>query len=280
MPSHTRNLALTEWLVLKAKRSNFSVNPTPGYSDSGNLEQDMTDLFKEVGKAAQAANKGWVLFIDEVQYLREPELVALIVAIHEANQQALPIMVCGAGLPQLTKLSGDAKSYSERLFLWNEIGKLEPVDAAQAIREPVIASGAQITEDAVAEILVQTEGYPYFLQEWGHHSWNVANDAVIDVEDVKKATALALHSLDNSFFRVRYDRLTDAERRYTHAMAQVGHEPCKSGDVAKQMGRAPATLTRTRNSVIQKGMVYSPRLGELAFTAPKFGGFMERNAPN
>jgi hypothetical protein len=254
----------------------ISVDPEPGTADSGNLEYDLSEVFEAVGKAASAAGKGWTLLIDEVQYLDAKELSALIVAVHRVNQKNLPLVVFGAGLPQLAALTGEAKSYAERLFEFPKIGALDATSASAAIRNPINDEGEQIDDAALAMIISRTEGYPYFLQEWGFQSWNTAGQSPITIDDVKAASKRSLERLDDGFFKVRFDRLTPKEREYVIAMAALGKGPYRSSDVAEQLQETPSRLGPRRASIIRKGMIYSPEYGDLAFTVPMFDDFLRR----
>ncbi len=255
----------------------IGVASTPGSADSGNLEFDLTEMFILIGKAAQAAGRGWVLLIDEVQYLKEEELAAIIVAVHRVSQKNLPVIVVAAGLPQIAKLSGDAKSYSERLFSYPSVGALETAAANSAIRNPLNDEGIQINDDALARIVEMTSGYPFFIQEWGHHAWNVAQTSPITLEDVSNASKLALNRLDAGFFKVRMDRLTGAEVEYVEAMASLGSGPYRSTDVADALKKESSALGPRRASIINKGMIYSPSYGEVDFTVPLFDDFLQRH---
>lgn len=254
----------------------IAVDPEPGVADSGNLEFDLVDLFQAVGKAAQAANRGWALMIDELQYLGEPELAALIVAIHRANQTGLPLLFFGAGLPQIAALSGEAKSYAERLFSFPPIGALDAEAAAAAIRQPIEDEGETITDTAINAIFQVTQGYPYFLQEWGFQAWNVSDASPISDNDVATASSQAVARLDTGFFRVRLERLTPKERAYVIAMAHLGAGPYRSADVAEALQESIQSLGPRRASIIAKGMIYSPAHGDIAFTVPKFDDFLRR----
>ncbi|MGK2286598.1 ATP-binding protein [Pedomonas sp. V897] len=256
----------------------IGVEPTPGYADSGDLEFDVTEMFELIGKAARTAGRGWALFIDEVQYLKEKELAAIIVAVHRINQKSLPVVVFAAGLPQMAQLSGDTKSYSERLFTYPSVGALDAVAARDAIRNPLHKEDVEITDEALARIVEKTEGYPFFIQEWGHHAWNVAEKSPITLEDVERASVRALERLDRGFFKVRMDRLTNAEILYVNGMARLGRGPYKSTDVANMLGKKPTSLGPTRASIIQKGMIYSPSYGTVDFTVPLFDDFLRRRS--
>lgn len=254
----------------------IGIEPEPGTADSGNLEIDLAEMFEHIGRAASAAGRAWALLIDEVQYLTNEELGAVIVAVHRMSQRGLPVMVFAGGLPQIAKLSGDAKSYSERLFIYPEIGALKPEAAREAIEKPLRDEGVEIEPAALDLILKHTAGYPFFLQEWGHHAWNTAQGSPITLDDVVVATNKALERLDNGFFKVRLDRLTRAEVDYANAMARLGAGPYKVGDVAEVLGKDQRSLGPRRASIIQKGMVYAPSYGDVAFTVPLFDDFLRR----
>lgn len=254
-----------------------SVDPEPGVADSGNLEYDIIELFLKVGEATKAANRGWTLLIDEVQYLSPEELGALIVAIHRLNQKALPVLLFGAGLPAIAALSGDAKSYAERLFIFPKIDALSDVDAANAIRQPIEEEGESIDEGVLHEIVALTRGYPYFLQEWGHQVWNVSPQSPIVPSCIEAAGKEALRRLDEGFFKVRIDRLTPKEKEYVIAMARLGAGPYRSSDVAEILGEKLTTLGPRRAQIIAKGMIYSPAHGDIAFTVPMFDEYLKRH---
>lgn len=254
----------------------LGVDPEPGTADSGDLQLDLPDLFEAIGRAAASAGRAWLLLIDEVQYLKDHELAAVIVAQHRMAQRNLPVLVFAAGLPQIAKLSGDAKSYAERLFVFPKVGALPRVSAVDAIRKPLQEEDAEIDDDALDHLLDRTGGYPFFLQEWGHHSWNTASASPIRLVDAEAATGLALARLDAGFFKVRFERLTRAEVDYVHAMASLGAGPYKVGDVAQQLGKSLSALGPRRASIIQKGMIYSPSYGDVDFTVPLFDDFLRR----
>ena len=253
-----------------------SVDAEPGVADSGNLEIDVTDLFLMVGRAAKAAQKGWTILIDELQYLNKDELSALIVALHRVSQKDLPVKLFGAGLPQIAALSGNAKSYAERLFDYPPIGALSEESATAAIREPIVGGGESISDEALQQIVHTTKGYPYFLQEWGYQSWNAAQQSPISVNDVKFATEAAIQRLDDGFFRVRFDRLTRKEREYVMAMAELGSGPYRSSDVADQLQLDLQQLGPRRAQIIKKGMIFSPSHGDVDFTVPMFDEYLLR----
>jgi hypothetical protein len=255
----------------------ISVDPELGVADSGNLELDLADVFMRVGETARAAGSAWTLLIDEIQYLTAKELAALIVALHRVSQKNLPVMLFGAGLPQIAALAGEAKSYAERLFDFTAIGPLDRAAAISAIRRPIEEEEESIDDEALELIVTRTEGYPFFLQEWGYHTWNFADRSPFSRSDVDRASAKALERLDAGFFRVRFDRLTPKERDYVQAMAKLGKGPYRSGDVAAALGEAPQSLGPRRAAIIAKGMIYSPQHGDIDFTVPMFDEFLRRN---
>ena len=257
----------------------FDFEPEPGLADNGDLEHDLQALLETVGAAAQKAGTALVMFIDELQYVEEPELASLITALHRTAQRRLPVVMVGAGLPQLRGRMGKAKSYAERLFDFPEIGPLTASAARIAIAKPVEANGVSIDAEALESILAKTQRYPYFLQEWGKHTWDTAKVSPITRQDVETASVAAIAALDESFFRVRFDRLTPVEKKYLRAMAEMGPGPHRSGDVAEQLGRGVTSLGPTRSQLIAKGMVWSPSHGDTAFTVPLFDEFMCRIIP-
>ncbi len=257
----------------------FDLEPEPGLADNGDLEHDLQALIEAVGFAAQKAGTALVLFIDELQYVEELELASLITALHRSAQRRLPVATVGAGLPQLRGRMGEAKSYAERLFDFPAIGPLAPPAAKLAIAKPATDRGIDITDEALDKIVQQTHGYPYFLQEWGKHAWDVATVSPITGQDVDVASQAAIAALDESFFRVRFDRLTPLEKKYLRAMAQLGPGPHRSGDIAQELDRKVTALGPTRNQLIGKGMIWSPNHGDTAFTVPLFDEFMRRIMP-
>jgi hypothetical protein len=269
--------------ALKLKYHDIEVGldfePEPGLADNGDLEHDLAALLETVGTAAQRAGTALVLFIDELQYVKEEELAALITALHRAAQRKLPVTLVGAGLPQLRGRMGRAKSYSERLFDFPAIGELSPPAARHALVKPALDEGVAIAEDALERILDETRRYPYFLQEWGKHAWDTAERSPITLDDVARASRVAVAALDESFFRVRFDRLTLAEKKYLRAMAELGPGPHRSGDVAAALGRKVTSLAPIRNQLIAKGMIFSPSHGDTAFTVPLFDEFLHRIMP-
>jgi hypothetical protein len=248
----------------------------PGLADNGDLEHDLQALIEQVGAAAKAAGTALAIFVDELQYVPEAQLAALITAMHRTEQRQLPVVLVGAGLPQLRGQMGNAKSYAERLFDFPEIGALPPEAARQAIVRPLEHEGVQITPEALEEILRVTQGYAYFLQVWGSHTWLAAQDSPLTIHDVRTASAAAVATMDEGFFRVRFDRCTPKEKKYLRSMAELGPGPHRSGDIATCMGEKVSSLAPTRSSLIAKGMIWSPNFGDTAFTVPMFDQFMKR----
>lgn len=268
---------------LKVKFNDIEVGldlePEPGLADNGDLEHDLQDLFEVVGQAAAKIDTVIVLFIDELQYVAEAELAALITALHRMAQLQLPVTLVGAGLPQLPGQFGRAKSYAERLFDFETIGPLASFDAEAALEAPARREGVEFEPEALDRIVERTEGYPYFLQEWGLHCWNVAEESTITSCDVATASREVIAALDESFFRVRFDRLTPSEKKYLRAMADLGAGPHRSGDIARVLQRDVQSVAPTRSQLIRKGMVWSPSHGDTAFTVPIFDEFMCRIMP-
>ncbi|MHB1220767.1 MAG: ATP-binding protein [Gammaproteobacteria bacterium] len=249
-------------------------------ADSGDLEVDLAVLFVAIAEAAKDRGTAVAIIIDELQYLDEKELSAIIMAMHRVSQKSLPLILVGAGLPQLVGKAGNSK-YAERLFSYPEVGALTKSDTKIALQAPVKDLGVSFETEALDEIYKTTKGYPYFLQEWGYHAWNVANptSSIITAEDVKAASQLSIANLDKNFFRVRFDRLTPSERKYVRALADFGREPQRSGDIANKLGKAVEQVAPLRAQLINKGMIYSPAHGDIAFTVPLFEEFLLREIP-
>ena len=269
--------------AIKVKYEDVSVGldfaPEAGLADNGDLEHDLPALLEVAGVAAREANTALAIFIDELQYVAEDEIAALITAVHRTNQKKLPVILVGAGLPQLRGKTGNAKSYAERLFTFPMVGPLNESEAKRAIEKPAKDEEVDYKPAASKKIVDATEGYPYFLQEWGNHVWAVADDSPITPDDVDNATDQAIAALDESFFRVRFDRLTPSEKTYLRAMAELGAGPHRSGDIAECLRRNVSSVAPTRSNLISKGMVWSPHHGDTAFTVPMFDQFMKRIMP-
>ena len=254
----------------------MGVDPLEGVADSGELAEDLTDLLVALGEAATDHETGVVFLLDEVQFLNTVELEALIAALHKTVQRQLPITLVGAGLPQLPRLAGEAKSYAERLFKFPTIGRLAPEEAARALVEPAAGLDVAYEDEAVSSIVSSTEGYPYFLQEYGNVLWDLTERPPISLGDVERAQEAIEAKLDGSFFRVRAERTTQLELRYMRAMAELGPEPQQAKDVAGMLDRSSEQLGPTRSRLIDKGLLYTPGHGLAAFTVPQFDRFLRR----
>jgi len=257
----------------------LDIEPEKGAADSGDLESDLPNLFMAVAEAAEERGSFVALLIDELQYFNPKELSALIMAMHKMQQRQLPMVLLGAGLPILPKLAGESKSYAERLFSFPDVGALSEPDAIKALREPTRAASVDFEESALKEIFRLTQGYPYFLQEWGYQSWNRAAASPITLRIVQEATATVIERLDQNFFRVRFDRLTPSEKRFLRAMAGLGAGAHRSSDIAEALKVEINSIGPGRANLIQKGMIYSPAHGDMAFTVPLFDEFMLRAMP-
>jgi hypothetical protein len=256
----------------------IGVEAEAGAADSGDLEADLP--IAALGEAAKSAGRPVAIIIDELQYLSSLEMSALIMAMHKVNQRVLPMAVIGAGLPQLLGLAGNSKSYAERLFTYPAIGALSEPDAVAAIENPAKLEGVKFEEDAIREIMRLTACYPYFLQQWAHDSWNAARGQIITKTDVDQATPIAIRALDESFFKVRFERCTPGEKKYMRALAELGPGPHRSGDIAETLKVKATSVAPTRNNLIKKGMIYSPSYGDTAFTVPLFDEYMKRAMPS
>jgi hypothetical protein len=254
----------------------LDIDPETGTADSGDIESDLPALLEVIAEAAAERKKVIAIIIDELQYLSEHEMSALIMAVHRIVQKKLPLTIIGAGSPQLVGLMGRSKSYAERLFDFPLIGPLEKTDAISAVKGPVNSLNVDITNDAVDEIYKQTQGYPYFVQEWAYQAWNVAEKSPIQLHDIHHSTTISLKRLDENFFRVRFDRLTPREKEYLYALAELGKGDQRSGDIAEKLNVSPQSIAPIRNSLIKKGMIYSPSHGVTTFTVPLFESFMMR----
>lgn len=258
----------------------LDIDPEAGAADSGDIEIDLPNLFVAVGEAAEERQSAVAVLIDEIQYFAQKELGALIMAMHKVQQRQLPLVLLGAGLPILPGLAGESKSYAERLFSFPEVGALSEQDASRALRDPAQEADVEFEPAALQEVFRLTKGYPYFIQEWGYQAWNLAPSSPITVDIVRTATPTVIARLDQSFFRVRFDRLTQGERTFLRAMAALGPGPHRTGDIATELGIKVTSLGPVRANLIRKGMVYSPQHGEMAFTVPLFDEFMIRAIPD
>ena len=258
----------------------IDIDAEEGVADSGDLGRDLGDLFTVVGQVARDGGRGVVFLLDEVQLMRRSDFEALIAAMHRVARRKLPVTIVGAGLPMLPRLAGEAKSYAERLFVFPQIDALSEDAARIALVEPAQDEGVTYTDDALALIFKYSGRYPYFIQQYGKHAWLTGKDDLIDVDAVERAHELVLSVLDTAFFHVRFERATPLEQRYLAAMASLGDGPQSSGAVTRALGYASTTETGTiRDSLIKKGLIYSPRHGTVDFTVPLFADFMRRQHP-
>lgn len=257
----------------------LDIEPAKGTADSGDLEIDLPNLFVAIAEAAEERQTAVAILVDEIQYLSQKELGALIMAMHKMQQKQLPLALLAAGLPVLPGMAGESKSYAERLFNFPDIGALSDVDAAKALRDPARDVGVEFQDDALKEVFRLTRGYPYFIQEWGYQSWNIAAASPITLQTVQDATPEVIRRLDKNFFRVRFDRLTPGEKNFLRAMAYLGPGSHRTGDIATALGLTAKGIGPVRSKLIKKGMIYSPAHGDMAFTVPLFDEFMIRAIP-
>lgn len=258
----------------------IEVDAVPGPADSGDLATDLSGLFVELGELARDHDTGVLLTIDELHYVSLAVLEALVMGLHRANQLRLPITVAGAGLPSLATLTGEAKSYAERMFTFPIIGSLRDEQAREALVVPAADDHVAWADAALDRVLEASQGYPYFLQEFGKQAWDAAEGpALITEDDVIRSMPVATAELDDGFFRVRTGRTSDPERAYLRAMAELGPGPVRSGEVAALLGKKTPALAPTRDGLLKKALCYSPRYGEIAFTVPLFDTFMKRWIP-
>ena len=257
----------------------LDIDAETGAADSGDIEADLPELFVAVARAAAARKTGIALVIDEIQYLSTRDMSALIMGLHRVAQENLPLLMIAAGLPQVVGLTGRSKSYAERLFDFPAVDALNREDATRALADPARAEDVQFSPEALDRIVEVTRGYPYFVQEWGYPTWNKAQRSPINEVDVDAASPAAIHALDQSFFRVRLDRLTPREKDYLRAMAELGPGPHRSGDIAEKLRVSVTSAGPLRSALIAKGMIYSPAHGDTGFTVPLFDEFMRRIIP-
>jgi len=260
-----------------AVTAGLDVEALAGVGDSGALAEDLSDLFVAIGEAAQDNRVGVIFLLDEIQLLQPAELEALIVALHKCTRRALPITLVGAGLPHIPRLAGEAKSYSERLFRFVRIAELDPTgDARDALTLPAEPAGIAFRPEAVDFVVEYTQGYPYFLQEYGRIVWDETSASPVTLDDVRSVLPLVEARLDESFFRVRAERTTELELRYLYAMAELGPEPHKADEVARRIGRTAQQAGPIRSRLIDKGLLYTPGYGYAAFTVPQFDRYLLR----
>ena len=256
----------------------FSFDPERVTASTGNLERDLTQLLVELGAAAQDHETGVVFLIDEMQFLKREEMKAVAAAMHRISQLKLPVALVGTGLPQLPGLMVDAKSYAERLFAYPEIGRLSETAARDALVQPARAESIEYEPAALDRVVELSGCYPAFIQAYGKEVWNMAPSSPITIADVKAAEPLVRGRLDDEFFHVRFEKATPAERRYMAAMADTGDGPYRARDVVERLGSSSGTSVH-RDSLIKKGLIFSPDFGLVDFTVPHFATFMRRRYP-
>lgn len=287
LPQLAKGLAARAMDKIRQALSSFSMTISPdGLSfkvetdpDSASIiysSASLTSLFVAVGEAAAEREKGILITVDEGQDLPIEDLSALIAAAHRADQLLLPILLIGAGLPNLPGKACEAKSYSERLFNFPPLGPLTEDDARDALLLPAEREGVKIQKEALDQMVEATEGYPYFIQEWGNNTWEIATGNTITADDVKAAKPLVEASLDENFYSGRTGRLTPKEIEYLHAMAQLGPGPHSTGEIAQKLGVVTSSISVRRQDLMDKGMIYSPAYGALAFTVPMFDEYLKR----
>lgn len=255
----------------------LGVDRSVGRADSGDPEVDLLELVEDVSVALGERRRGFGVFVDEMQDLDPETMGALIAAQHAANQRDWPFYVIGAGLPNLPRVLTETRSYAERLFNYRQIGKFNTEDAATALRDPAEKLGAEYAPDGLRVLLDAAGGYPYFIQEYGQAAWNLAGDRVITESDAVAAVEYGTEHLDSGFFRSRWQRATPSERRMLHAMALDGEGPSGTAAVAQRMGLQPSSLGPYRAALINKGLVYAPEHGQIAFTVPGMAGYVARH---
>jgi hypothetical protein len=258
----------------------IDVEAVAGPADSGDLGADLAGLFVEVGKVARDHDTGVFLTIDELHYVDVETMTALVVGLHRASQLTLPITIAGAGLPTLVTVTGEAKTYVERMFVFSQIGSLTKEQAIDALQTPVRDEQVRFEEAALDRVLEITECYPYFLQQFGQQAWDIADGpGVITFRDVERSVPVVIAQLDDGFFRVRTRSTSEAERAYLRAMAELGPGPVRSVEVARLLGKKPNGVGPVRDALIKRALCYSPRYGEIAFTVPLFDEYVKRLTP-
>ena len=243
---------------------------------SNSLTQSLTEVFVSIGETAYRTETPICFFVDEIQYMKQKELGSLIAALHRTNQLGYPIMIVGAGLPKIYKMLSEEKSYSERLFVYKEIGSLTYEQSFKAIEEPVKKFGVSYTKEAINDIINITKGYPFFIQQFCQIVYNNVNDKINQKMDIEKTVDEFFEVLDIGFFRVRYERCSDGEKKFIFAMAKCGELPCTISNISKQLNKKVRTISPTRAQLINKGIIFSVRHSELDFTVPEFDNYIRR----
>ncbi|KQR44298.1 hypothetical protein ASF82_12530 [Frigoribacterium sp. Leaf164] len=254
----------------------LGVEPFKGRADSGNIDIDFEELMEDLAPALREQGGVFGVFIDEMQDLDSELLSALLAVQHKAGQESWPFYVVGAGLPSLPSSLSEARSYAERLFDYRHIGALDVVAARAALEVPATRLGASYSEGAVQVLLSASGGYPYFIQTFGKAAWEAGEGRVISVEAAENAVTEGTYSLDVGFFPARWDRATPAERNYLRGMALDGESGSATSEIAGRLGSRPSSLTPARAKLIEKGIIYAPERGRVAFTVPGMAGFIHR----
>ena len=257
----------------------IDVPAVTGRADSGDIEIDLVELLSDVAGLAADSGRGVAVFVDEMQDIGPDDVSALCAACHEISQQRLPLIVVGAGLPHLPAVLSASKSYSERLFRYARIDRLDRAAADLALQSPARDEDAEWTPDALAAMYDATAGYPYFVQAYGKAAWDVATGSPIGADDVRVAAPIAEAELAVGFFGSRYERATPGEREYLRAMAEVAHDlagtdQVPTSAVAEHLARKPQSLSPARDALLKKGLVFSAERGQIAFTVPHFGRYL------
>ncbi len=243
---------------------------------SNNLTQSLTEVFTTIGETAYKTQIPVCFFIDEIQYMRQKELGSLIAALHRANQLGYPVMIIGAGLPKIYKMLSDEKSYSERLFLYTEIDSLNFEQSKKAIEEPVKKFEITYTDEAIEKIIDITKGYPFFIQQLCQIVYNRTDNKTIQESDIEQSINEFFERLDVGFFRSRYERCAESDKKFIFAMVKCGELPCTISNVAYNLNKTVTSISTTRAQLISKGIIYPVRYKELDFTVPEFAGYIRR----
>lgn len=243
---------------------------------STNLTQSLTEVFTTIGETAYKSSTPICFFVDEIQYMKPRELGSLIAALHRTNQLGYPVMVVGAGLPKIYKMLSDEKSYSERLFLYKEIGSLNEEQSRNAIVIPASKFGVSFSEGAIEKIISLTKGYPFFIQQMCQVVYKNTDEKEIKSAHVEENTDEFFQTLDIGFFKVRYERCADSDKKFIFAMVKCGELPCAISNIAKTLHKNVSQISTTRAQLINKGIIFPIRYKELDFTVPEFSGFIQR----
>jgi hypothetical protein len=256
----------------------FELSYTPsGRPSADALGEDFTDLLLALGEAAAAKGRGVAFLFDEVQFVPANEFGPFVVGLHRLNQKSLPATCVAVGLPSLPALVGEAKSYAERLFEYPRIDRLPKADAIAALADPARSREVVFEDAALDYVFKHTEGYPYFLQQYGKYIWDVATEGRITRADAVVGAREAQERLDDGFFLVRFERASATERKFLHAMARCDGPPYAIADVTRELGKTDQrSISVQRNALIKKGLIYAPRHGTVDYTVPRFADYLAR----